>query len=331
MRIDINNYEEFVLDFLEGNLDEQETEEMKAFLLMHPYIAEDLEGLDEVILEADNQNVLHPDFTSQLRKKEIKAVASINEDNFEELLIAELEQDLNPQQEQDLKEFMLLNPHLQQEQKLTQSLIIQADSSVVFNKKSSLKKKNRAVVALWTIGSSVAAVLLMSLWLSNLPSSNTRLPNFEPLQSIEIAHLAIEESASALYAKIEEVKVSSLPPENEEQSVRATLEGLASLTSLKGQVAIEDQSWKSEMVLLQAYAFDKKQLDTQVDLADFPATNKSGPIKLISSLLWKTTKASVKSFGDELLSDDVKLFSSENIEDITGGIFQIKRPDKGLE
>lgn len=331
MRIDINNYEEFVLDFLEGNLNEQKTEEMKAFLLMHPDISEDLEGLDEVVLEAENQTILHADFTNQLKKTKINAVASINEDNFEELLIAELEQDLNPTQEQELKEFILLNPQLKQEQELTHRLKIQADTTVVFSHKSSLKKKNRAVVALWTISSSVAAVLLISFWLFNLPSSNSRLPDLKPLQSIEIASLSIESSLAPLQEKIEETQISDLPLEIESEYIRPRLESINRLTSVKSQIAIEDQSWKNEMILLQAYAFDKNHRGTQIDLADFPATNKSGPIKLISSMLWKTTKASVKSFGDELISDEVKLFSSENIGDLTGGMFQIKRPSKEVE
>lgn len=331
MRIDIHNYEEFVLDFLEGNLKGQQTEEMKAFLLMHPDIAEDLEDLDDVVLEAENQTFLQDDFVSQLKKTEIKAVAAINEDNYEEILIAELEHDLNSNQEQDLKAFVLLNPQIKQEQTLTQNLKLIVDHSVLFRDKSSLKKKNRAVVALWTITSSVAAVLLISFWLFNLPSSNTRLPHFELLQSIEMASLNIEHNAIKLQIKTEEFIVSSLPVEIEEQFLRPQLESMISLTSVKSQIAIEDQSWKNEMILLQAYTFDKNQLDTQVVLANFPATNKSGPIKLISSMLWKTTKASVKSFSDEMISDDVKLFSAENIGDLTGGMFQIKRPGKEVE
>lgn len=331
MRIDIHNYEEFVLDFLEGNLNEQKTEEMKAFLLMHPDISEDLEGLDEVVLEAENQTILHADFTNQLKKTKINALASINEDNFEELLIAELEQDLNPTQEQELKDFILLNPQLKQEQELTHRLKIQADATVVFSHKSSLKKKNSAVIALWTISSSVAAILLISFWLFNLPSSNSRLPDIQSLQSIEIARISIESSSAPLQEKIEEAQISALPLDIESEYIRPQLESISRLTSVKSQIALEDQSWKNEMILLQAYAFDKNQRETQIDLADFPATNKSGPIKLISSMLWKTTKASVKNFGDDLIGDDAKLFSAENIGDLTGGMFQIKRPSKEVE
>lgn len=331
MRIDIHNYEEFVLDFLEGNLGEQQAEEMKAFLLIHPDIAEDLEDLDGFVLEAESQSLLGNDFTNQLKKTEVKAVASINEDNFEELLIAELEQDLSLQQEQDLNEFFLVNPQLKPDQALTHSLKIQADQSVVFKSKSSLKKKNRAVVALWTISSSVAAVLLISFWLFSLPSSNTRFPNFEPLQSIEMANIVIHKTETFLDAKMEAIMISNLPPETEDQAERVSIEGLESLASQKRLIALEDQRWQSEMILLKAYAFDKTQRDTEVDLADFPATNKSGPIKLISAMLWKTTKASVKSFGDDLMSEDVKLFRAENIGDLTGGVVQIKRPSKEVE
>ncbi len=332
MRIDIHNYEEFVLDFLEGNLSEQQTEEMKAFLLMHPHIAEDLEELDEVVLEAESQSLLEKNFTNQLKKTEIKTVASISEDNYEEVLIAELEQDLNAKEKHDLEKFILQNPEIKIEQALVLSLKVIADKEVVFDKKSSLKKKDRPVIALWTIASSVAAVFLLSFWLSNLPSSDGRLPNFEPLQGIETASVHVNARTNQLQEKNEESIVSSLPIEIDEQIVsRPEIERLASLTSLEREISIEDQSWKNEMVLLKAYAFHKNQLTTLVDLADFPAINRSGPVKLISSMLWKTTKASVKSFSDELIGDEMKLLSSNNIGDITGGRLRVKRPSKEVE
>lgn len=332
MRIDIHNYEEFILDFLEGNLNEQGTEEMKAFLLMHPDIAEDIEDLDEFVLEAESHSLLENDFVAQLKKEEIKVLASINEENYEEVLIAELEGDLSLKEENELQQFIAVNPQIKKEQDLVQNLKVKADEKVVFANKSKLKKKDRAVVALWTIASSVAAILLISFWIFNLPSSDGRLPDFEPLQSIEIASFQIDVPAIQIKEKNEESIIATLPLDIIEQQVsRTEIESFTSLASIKSQISIEDQSWKNEMLLLQAYAFDKKQRDTQVNLADFPATNKSGPIKLISSMLWKTTKASVKSFSDELISDEVKLFSTDNIGDLTGGMFQIKRPSKEVE
>ena len=59
MNISIHNYEEFILDFLEGNLSEQKEAEMLLFLEQNPHLQSEIDGLldENLILTADESIV----------------------------------------------------------------------------------------------------------------------------------------------------------------------------------------------------------------------------------------------------------------------------------
>ncbi|NJK98050.1 MAG: hypothetical protein HC905_26890 [Bacteroidales bacterium] len=51
MKIDLNNYEAFFLDFAEGRLDNSSTLEMLAFLRNHPELKAELENFSNLRIE----------------------------------------------------------------------------------------------------------------------------------------------------------------------------------------------------------------------------------------------------------------------------------------
>jgi hypothetical protein len=61
------NYEEYALDYLEGNLDANQRQAMEEFLAQHPAIAEDLQGLLEVVLPATTEQAYQR--KARLKKK----------------------------------------------------------------------------------------------------------------------------------------------------------------------------------------------------------------------------------------------------------------------
>ena len=64
-KITINNYEAFVLDYVEGNLDEATIHELKAFVINHPELDIDLEDLD---LPTMNEEKIEFGFKTELKK-----------------------------------------------------------------------------------------------------------------------------------------------------------------------------------------------------------------------------------------------------------------------
>ena len=51
MKITTENYEEFVLDYLEGTLDPETRKELEGFFAKHPRLAPDEEGISSLTLQ----------------------------------------------------------------------------------------------------------------------------------------------------------------------------------------------------------------------------------------------------------------------------------------
>lgn len=128
-KITIDNYEAFVLDYMEGNLDEIGIRELMAFVINHPELDLDLEDLD---LPKINEEKVEFDFKSQLKKSE----PSVSD----ETLFDYLEQNL-AEDECKVIEFNLLNNKLLSlEYHLLKQTILVPDSNEVFFNKAGLYK-----------------------------------------------------------------------------------------------------------------------------------------------------------------------------------------------
>jgi hypothetical protein len=65
--IQVNNYEAFLLDYMEGNLSEELTLELKAFVVAHPELEIDLDDKDFPVFTKED---IYPDFKKDLLKTE---------------------------------------------------------------------------------------------------------------------------------------------------------------------------------------------------------------------------------------------------------------------
>ena len=68
MKINRNNYEAFLIDFLDGTLDAVLVAELMLFLEANPDIREEFDGIEDVSLESQNIHFTEKDF---LKKTEI--------------------------------------------------------------------------------------------------------------------------------------------------------------------------------------------------------------------------------------------------------------------
>ena len=53
MKININNYEEWMIDYIEGNLSDAQVKEMQEFLTFHPELKAELDLFNETKLQPD--------------------------------------------------------------------------------------------------------------------------------------------------------------------------------------------------------------------------------------------------------------------------------------
>jgi hypothetical protein len=164
-QINIENYEAFYLDYLEGNLDEDATLSLFAFLAEHPDLqVEDLgpELTDTVLtLDVDFKNNLKQDPNS----------LPISNKTIEYFLTAEKENQLSASKLSELNVFIAENPSFQLDRKIYSLATLNADKSIVYSDKNSLKR--RETILMWPFLSAlVAACAVLVLWLLPNPNFN---------------------------------------------------------------------------------------------------------------------------------------------------------------
>ena len=145
MKINRHNYEEFLLDFIEGNLPANEAEAVQSFLDKNPDVKAETQDLLNFKL-ADNATKFQ---SKNLLKKDPEVdIEGISK--FERLSVAFLENDISD------KEHLLLNKIIEQsegkqhEHEVIQKTKLQIDKRVVFPNKSKLKQfpvfSNRKII-----------------------------------------------------------------------------------------------------------------------------------------------------------------------------------------
>ena len=160
-RINRNNYESYLIDLVEGNLDAQTADELMLFLDDNPDIREEFEAFDSVILEPEPVS-FHG--KASLKHNEIAPSGSINEDNYEACFIAWYENDLSVTEKKDLKRFIKKNPFLKKEFSLFGKLTLNSDDSVVFPDKEMLYQRRRVAPLFWISSAAAVIILLISVF-----------------------------------------------------------------------------------------------------------------------------------------------------------------------
>jgi len=133
--INMENYEIYLMDYFDNQLSENEVDALLHFLELHPKIKEEAEGIGEINLTPEKIG-----FDGRTLKKdsEIKPQNEINAQNSEEFFVASLENDLTPEQKEELRVFLDSNAALQKEFDLTQKMVVTANESIRFKQKEQL-------------------------------------------------------------------------------------------------------------------------------------------------------------------------------------------------
>lgn len=155
MKINNNNYELFLMDYLDGKLDANEVSEVLLFLEQNPDIKTEFEGIAEINI-VDLQEA--PMSFAHLKQKEFGQIKK----GYEPLMVGALEGDLTTAERITLNTGFELYPELIQEQTLFAQTILQPDDAVIYPDKKSLKRG-----PVWVLHRNVmirvAAVLLMAI------------------------------------------------------------------------------------------------------------------------------------------------------------------------
>ena len=130
--ISMENYEIYLIDYLDGNLDEVQTRELMRFLEAHPEIQEEMDALNEVSMKPDVQ--VSQSFDNL---KKPAPEQNINADNLDWYLARLMENDLTEEEQVDVWAFLEQNPDYKREADLFKQLHIPEEKGT-FKQKDTL-------------------------------------------------------------------------------------------------------------------------------------------------------------------------------------------------
>lgn len=153
MKPDRSNYEIWFIDWLDGNLSREQTRELKKFLEENPDLQEELSDLSVTQLKPANRP-----FSG--KKDLLRTFADFSDYNFENLCIANLENDLPEDQVAELNEIINRDEDKRKTFKLFQELRLHPPNEI-YRGKNTLKKltTGQRIIRLSIIGLSAAAAV----------------------------------------------------------------------------------------------------------------------------------------------------------------------------
>lgn len=176
MKISIDNYEAYLVDYMDGRLNNAEIQQLKAFCVQNHIDFEELTE-DLPVLESTDDTF---DEKEYLFKNKIVPFGNINEDNYEERFIAYQELLLDGEEEREVEEFAEKNPFLLKDLRTYGNCRLEPDTTIVFKDKDNLRKK-AVILPLYAKIAAVAAVIAVLFGLFWLPKNENDNANQQPV------------------------------------------------------------------------------------------------------------------------------------------------------
>jgi len=129
-----NNYEEFFLDYIEGEINAPDKEALESFLVQNPDLKKELDEMMGV-------NIKCEDDTVSRESDSLKAIPF--EKNFDDFCIAKIEGDLNSYENEAFENYIASNPNREKELSLYLKTKLEADQSYYFQRKEEPKTKEQ--------------------------------------------------------------------------------------------------------------------------------------------------------------------------------------------
>jgi hypothetical protein len=168
MNINRNNYEEFFLMYVDGELNNHQQQMVEAFVQQNTDLQFELDMLLQTKLVLDEEIVFDK---SALYKNETDA---INATNAEEKFLLYVDNELNTATKAEVETFVLQHPAFQNNFTALKNTVLPVETIVCPDKESLYKKEEKPVVFMWFKRLSVAAaILFFSVMAWQLIPSNT--------------------------------------------------------------------------------------------------------------------------------------------------------------
>jgi hypothetical protein len=199
MKIDRNNYEQFMIDYFEGRLSASENEIMKQFLTQNPDIAEEINNsLPGITFDESNKT-----FSRDKIYNTFSDIVNINELNFEEFCVAYLENDLDRLSRELLLSYITSDPGKKEVFELFQKLKLEANTNIKYPGKQRIKRQVFPIYRTVSYFSIIAASILLIIMFRNYHSEN----NYKSLNYIIAEKHSL--NSSSTIKSVEPIKTKS--------------------------------------------------------------------------------------------------------------------------
>lgn len=142
-KIDLNNYEAYFLDLMEGTLSAEEKHDLFAFLELHPELKAEMEE-DFGLFELNPEPVTY-DGKAQLKIDEAELILTAN--TVDDIMIASVEGQLSPEHDAQLATYVAAN-NLEETFAYYKATVLQPDTGIRYPEKQKLKVKTGLVISL---------------------------------------------------------------------------------------------------------------------------------------------------------------------------------------
>jgi hypothetical protein len=179
MQPDRTNYEIWLIDYLDGTLDEDRVKQLISFLDENPDIREEFEELAHYNIKPGDKSFTYKNLLK-------KSSSDLSKSQFELLCVAASENDLSEQQREDIQMIIAENQEKRKTFDLINRLKLVAPA-VKYNNKSLLRKLTpvQKIVRLSVIGLSAAAGIAVLISIFNISDDNNY--KFNPLISTNLS------------------------------------------------------------------------------------------------------------------------------------------------
>ena len=177
--INRNNYEEFLLMYVDNELNARERAAVELFVQQNPDLLPELEALQRTVLSADDEILLDDKLGL------LKINSSIGIDNYEEYFLLDINGELNAKAKNEVEKFVLQHPKLQEELTLLKQTVLEPKQVVFEDKQSLYRKEERVVPFAWMRLAAAAAVIgfaVLVWWMLPSGKNNGELANVKPVK-----------------------------------------------------------------------------------------------------------------------------------------------------
>jgi hypothetical protein len=217
MEINRQNYEQVIIDFIDGKLNEEQIGILMSFLDFNPDLKEEFTGIEKMCLEPETETYAGKE--NLLRSGSDLTREAILKD-FDMYCISSMENDIAEEDEAKLQEILQDDPDREEVFRLYQSARLLPDESIIYHGKATLKKRfiGKTYRVIMPAAAAVAVLLIMlQIFISRDAADQNLAETYQPTPG----HEEMEENPKPIAEKARVPVETPLPTREEKSHVRA--------------------------------------------------------------------------------------------------------------